>query len=164
MRYFREPDCSAWLWLLVDKEKRATSRKLRGAIAETVLLRGAAPRAWFRTNPGDGAVVKVDAGHTTLERLLGIDHINVRANSVAAVPPVDLILVIDQSGSLGTVGAWDDLQAAASEFIQYFDDDIDQLGLAHAPCAGLVFEDLCSPCFHMRRKTRCLPHNHGHQT
>ena len=69
MRYFREPDCSAWLWLLVDKEKRATSRKLRGAIAETVLLRGAAPRAWFRTNPGDGAVVKVDAGHTTLERL-----------------------------------------------------------------------------------------------
>jgi hypothetical protein len=66
---------------------------------------------------------------TILMRLLGIDHINVRANSVAAVPPVDLILVIDQSGSLGTVGAWDDLQAAAKEFIRHFDDDIDQLGL-----------------------------------
>ena len=66
---------------------------------------------------------------TTLMRLLGIDHINVRANSVAAVPPVDLVLVIDQSGSLGTVGAWDDLQAAAKEFIQNFDDDIDQIGL-----------------------------------
>lgn len=66
---------------------------------------------------------------TILMRLLGIDHINVAATSVAAVPPVDLILVIDQSGSLGTVGAWDDLQGAAREFIRYFDDDIDQLGL-----------------------------------
>lgn len=69
MRYFREPDCSAWLWLLVDKDKRATSRKLHGAIAETVVLRGVEPRAWFKTNPGDGAVVKVDAARTTLERL-----------------------------------------------------------------------------------------------
>ena len=66
---------------------------------------------------------------TILMRLLGIDHINVAATSVAAVPPVDLVLVIDQSGSLGTVGAWDDLQVAAKEFVRYFDDDIDQLGL-----------------------------------
>jgi Flp pilus assembly protein TadG len=66
---------------------------------------------------------------TILMRLLGIDHIDVRANSVAAVPPVDLILVIDQSGSLGQVGAWDDLQEAAKEFVRYFDDDIDQIGL-----------------------------------
>jgi hypothetical protein len=68
-RYFREPDCSAWLWLLIDKEKRATSRKLRGAIAETVVLRGVEPRAWFRTSLGDGAVVKLDAAHTVLDRL-----------------------------------------------------------------------------------------------
>jgi hypothetical protein len=66
---------------------------------------------------------------TILMRLLGIDHINVRAVSEAAVPPVDLILVIDQSGSLGTVGAWNDLQTAAKEFVRHFDDDIDQLGL-----------------------------------
>ncbi len=66
---------------------------------------------------------------TILMRLLGVDHIDVRASSVAAVPPVDLILVIDQSGSLGTVGAWNDLQAAAKEFVQHFDDDIDQMGL-----------------------------------
>jgi len=66
---------------------------------------------------------------TILMRLLGVDHIDVRAKSVAAVPPVDLILVIDQSGSLGTVGAWNDLQAAAKEFVQQFDDDIDQIGL-----------------------------------
>ncbi len=66
---------------------------------------------------------------TVLMRLLGVDHIDVRANSVAAVPPVDLILVIDQSGSLGTVGAWNDLQAADKEFVLQFDDDIDQMGL-----------------------------------
>jgi len=66
---------------------------------------------------------------TIFMRLFGIDHINVRAAAVAAVPPVDIILVIDQSGSLGQVGAWDDLQAAAREFIAYFNDDIDQMGL-----------------------------------
>lgn len=66
---------------------------------------------------------------TILMKLFGIDHIDVRASAVAAVPPVDLVLVIDQSGSLGTVGAWDDLQEAAKEFIAYFDDDIDQMGL-----------------------------------
>ncbi len=66
---------------------------------------------------------------TVLMRLLGIDLVNVKAKAVAAVPPVDLILVIDQSGSLGTVGAFDDLQVAAKEFVAYFSDDLDQLGL-----------------------------------
>ncbi len=73
---------------------------------------------------------------TVLLRLLGIDHVNVRARAVAAVPPVDLILVVDQSGSLGQVGAWDDLQAAAKEFIRYFDDGIDQMGLVSFQTRG----------------------------
>ena len=85
LRYFREPDCSAWLWLLIDKEKRATSRKLKGSIAETVVLRGVEPRAWFRTNQADGAVIKVDPSRTTLERLkakFAQMRINVSRNSV----------------------------------------------------------------------------------
>jgi Mg-chelatase subunit ChlD len=95
-------------------------------------LNGAALSMSVSTDEAGESLFQVDATQTIptiLMRLLGIDHIDVRAQSVAAVPPVDLILVIDQSGSLGTVGAWDDLQAAATEFIQNFDDDIDQLGL-----------------------------------
>ncbi len=95
-------------------------------------INGAALSMTVSTDEQGESLFQVDAMQTMptiLMRLLGIDHINVRARSVAAVPPVDLILVIDQSGSLGTVGAWDDLQAAATEFIQNFNDDIDQLGL-----------------------------------
>jgi Flp pilus assembly protein TadG len=95
-------------------------------------LNGAALNMNVATDAQGESTFEVSASQTMptiLMRLLGIDHINVRANSVAAVPPVDLVLVIDQSGSLGTVGAWDDLQTAAKEFIQNFDDDIDQIGL-----------------------------------
>jgi len=95
-------------------------------------INGAALNMSVSTDAQGESTFEVSASQTMptiLMRLLGIDHINVRANSVAAVPPVDLVLVIDQSGSLGTVGAWDDLQAAAAEFIQNFDDDIDQFGL-----------------------------------
>jgi hypothetical protein len=42
---------------------------------------------------------------------------------------VDLVLVLDQSGSLDAAHAWDDLQDAAKQFLRHFDDDIDQVGL-----------------------------------
>ena len=81
---------------------------------------------------------------TRLMRVLGVDSMDVRAAAVAAVPPVDLVLVLDQSGSLGTANAFDDLQFAAKTFVDYFDDGIDQLGLVsfnlrateRAPLAG----------------------------
>jgi hypothetical protein len=66
---------------------------------------------------------------TVLMRILGHDEMDVAAAAVAAVPPVDLVLVLDQSRSLYIAGAWDDLQDAAKSFIDYFDDDMDQLGL-----------------------------------
>ncbi|MEJ2342278.1 MAG: pilus assembly protein TadG-related protein, partial [Gemmatimonadales bacterium] len=50
---------------------------------------------------------------TTLGKILGHDKLDLSTEAVAAVPPVDLILVLDQSGSLGAQGAWGDLQAAA---------------------------------------------------
>lgn len=74
-------------------------------------------------------VIAMEQFPTTLMRVLGIDSMTVRAGAVAAVPPVDLVLVLDQSGSLGEAGAWDDLQDAAKVFVDNFDDDIDQLGL-----------------------------------
>jgi len=66
---------------------------------------------------------------TTLMRLLGLDVVDIGSSATAVVPPVDLVLVLDQSGSLGSHGAWDDLQRAAREFVTHFDDDLDQFAL-----------------------------------
>ncbi len=66
---------------------------------------------------------------TTLMRLLGLNFVDIGSSATAVVPPVDLVLVLDQSGSLGTHGAWDDLQRAAREFVTHFDDDLDQFAL-----------------------------------
>ncbi len=86
----------------------------------------------FGTNEFDEQTVSVTASQDTptlLMRLIGEEKMEVSSRAVAAVPPVDLILVLDHSGSLGQAGAWNDLQDAAIEFIQNFDDGIDQIGL-----------------------------------
>src|SRR5690606_16800944 len=43
---------------------------------------------------------------TTFMRVVGIDEMAVRASGLAAVPPLDVVLVLDTSGSLGDAGAW----------------------------------------------------------
>jgi len=86
----------------------------------------------FGTNEFDEETVSVVAAQPTptlLMRLVGRDIMEVSSVAVAAVPPVDLVLVLDQSGSLEAAHAWDDLQDAAKQFIRHFDDDIDQMGL-----------------------------------
>ena len=69
--------------------------------------------------------------NTTLMRILGWQQLDIGATAVAAVPPLDISLVIDQSGSLAREGAWDDLQDAVVDFLAYFDDTIDQFALSH---------------------------------
>ena len=89
-------------------------------------------RISFGTNPQGESTVSMSASETvptTLMRLLGIETMDVGSNATAAIPPVDLILVLDQSGSLGQVGAWHDLQNAAKQFVSNFDETMDQVGL-----------------------------------
>ena len=86
----------------------------------------------FATNAFGENTVQVTASETIqtlLARVLGRNTVDIQATAQAATPPVDLILVIDHSGSLGNAGAWGDLQAAANAFVQKFDDSIDQMGL-----------------------------------
>lgn len=86
----------------------------------------------FGVNAEGEQTVRVDAHlvmPTTLMRVLGVETMDVNSAAVAAVPPVDLVLVLDQSGSLKTADAFDDLQDAARLFVDYFDDGFDQLGL-----------------------------------
>lgn len=66
---------------------------------------------------------------TTFMRILGHQQMELAAHATAAVPPIDLVLVLDQSGSLEFSGVWGDLQDAARGFVGYFDDTIDQVGL-----------------------------------
>jgi Mg-chelatase subunit ChlD len=86
----------------------------------------------FGTNARGESIVSVSATRvlpTTFMKVLGVDHMNVGATSTAAVPPLDVVLVLDTSGSLGSQGAWDELQDAAREFVRQFDDKLDQMGL-----------------------------------
>jgi Flp pilus assembly protein TadG len=66
---------------------------------------------------------------TLFMRVLGQSSLTVVSQAEAAVPPVDLVLVLDQSGSLAAVGAFDELQEAAKNFVDEFSEQIDQVGL-----------------------------------
>ncbi len=81
---------------------------------------------------------------TTFMRILGQNQLQISTLAVAAVPPVDLALVIDQSYSLAQNNAWNDLQAAAVEFVGKFSDLLDMVGLSsfHARAVDRVPVDM----------------------
>jgi Flp pilus assembly protein TadG len=86
----------------------------------------------FGVNAAGENTVSVSANETvptTFMRVLGRDQVGVVAAAEATVPPLDLVLVLDQSGSIAREGAWDDLQNAAKDFIDNFNESIDQVGL-----------------------------------
>jgi Flp pilus assembly protein TadG len=120
---------------LREGESEAQQRALSVAAANGVVPGGqgnATISLQFGTNEFDEETVSVTASQETptlLMRLVGETEMQVQSRAVAAVPPVDLVLVLDRSGSLGQAGVWGDLQDAAKQFIQHFDDTIDQMGL-----------------------------------
>jgi Flp pilus assembly protein TadG len=86
----------------------------------------------FGTNAAGESTVLFAANRTvptTFMRIVGLRQMNVSASGLAAVPPLDVVLILDTSGSLLAADAFDDLQDAARTFLDFFDDDIDQLGL-----------------------------------
>ncbi len=93
---------------------------------------GALVDVQFGTNAEGEATVSVSASRvmpTIFLRALGVNELPISSGAMAAVPPVDMTLVLDQSGSLSTYCAWDDLQTASKLFVEQFDDDIDQMAL-----------------------------------
>jgi Mg-chelatase subunit ChlD len=97
---------------------------------------------------GDDEEVQVTVqGETHVEpvfmKVLGFDRLRIAASAEATVSPVDLVLVIDQSGSMllgqrpgapsddfsGT--PWIRLRRAAKQFVGEFRNDTDKLGLVH---------------------------------
>ena len=62
-------------------------------------------------------------------RVIGHREMTIGAVAEATVPPIDMVLVVDRSGSLEAQKAWVPLQNAVKDFVALFDDDLDQLGL-----------------------------------
>lgn len=88
----------------------------------------------FGTNPEGEQTVRVDVSSTStalylLRPLVSENSFTVRRSAVAAVQPIDLVLVLDQSTSLSMANAWDDVQRSSKEFVRLFDDRTDQVGL-----------------------------------
>jgi von Willebrand factor type A domain. len=61
--------------------------------------------------------------------VLGYSGWDVRAYAKGGRRDINIMLVLDRSGSLVDAGAWDDVQAAAGFFVQQFDDAHDKVGL-----------------------------------
>jgi Mg-chelatase subunit ChlD len=94
--------------------------------------RGVSLSIWFDQNALGENVIHVSASETLptmFMRVLGRTSMDVRSQAAAAVAPLDLILVLDQSGSLDQMGAFDELQDAAKRFVEQFSESIDQVGL-----------------------------------
>ncbi|MEZ4415832.1 MAG: VWA domain-containing protein [Gemmatimonadota bacterium] len=135
-RMVRAVDAAALAGARVFRSGQGQARQHALAIAQANGLgngnQGPNLSVQFGQNQFGENTVQVTASETMptlLARVLGRTTVDIRARAEAATPPVDLILVIDHSGSLQQAGAWGDLQDAARSFVQKFDDNIDQMGL-----------------------------------
>ena len=68
---------------------------------------------------------------TFFMRIWGLEQLQVRSSATASRRDVNMILVLDRSASLhpSNANAWDDVQQAATFFVEQFDDTRDRLGL-----------------------------------
>jgi hypothetical protein len=138
----------------VDAGALAAARSLRlgqpAALSEAAAVarvNGVAPgigsiatSVQFGVNSRGENTVTMAAGRTvptTFMRVLGHQDMQVGVTATAAVTPIDMVLVLDQSGSLQQTGSWSSLQQAAGNFVGYFNDSIDQLGLVSFQLTGV---------------------------
>jgi Mg-chelatase subunit ChlD len=114
-------------------QKAAETEAFAVAAANGVILGGATTvTIQFGTNAKLQQTVLMRARRTIpmlFARAVGKKEMTIGAVAEATVPPIDMILVVDRSGSLETQKAWVPLQNAVKDFVKLFDDDIDQLGM-----------------------------------
>lgn len=78
---------------------------------------------------------------TTFMRVVGYSKMPVSATAEAAVPPLDVMLVLDLSSSL-TGAPFVALQEGAVSFLQHFSDEIDRMGLVGFSSAAAIAVEL----------------------
>ena len=76
-----------------------------------------------------GTVAGTTRYDTIFARLAGIDSLAMAASAEAIRYPLDMTLILDLSGSLQQNGVFDDMQRAATAFVDHFDEKVDQIGL-----------------------------------
>jgi len=66
---------------------------------------------------------------TFFARAFGLKDLTVRSSAVTSRQDTNVMLVLDRSRSLFNANAWDDVQQAATTFLDFFDNNGDRLGL-----------------------------------
>lgn len=105
----------------------------------------AAPPKTTRVN----VVASVDAPVYFLS-IFRIDPVTVRAEGEASRRDVNIVLVLDRSGSLQNAGACDDLREAAKTFVHSFVDGRDRIGLI---TFGTTYRVDFKPAFDFKSRT-----------
>jgi Mg-chelatase subunit ChlD len=114
-------------------QKNAETEAFAVAAANGVVLGGPTTLTiQFGTNAKLQQTVLMRARRTIpllFSRVIGKTEMTIGAVAEATVPPIDMVLVVDRSGSMETQKAWVPLQNAVKDFVKLFDDDIDQMGM-----------------------------------
>jgi hypothetical protein len=77
---------------------------------------------------------------TTFMRILGWEQLSVSSSGEATRRLVDMALVIDKSGSIGS--DWPQVQSAATQFVSYFDESQDRIALIMYSSNTVVFDPI----------------------
>jgi Mg-chelatase subunit ChlD len=112
---------------------RETANRYFRANATNPWLRTATVQVTFPTPPDPATrlvnVVSRVRTPTYFLQLIGVTGIDIAAEGEASRRDVNVMMVIDRSGSLANAGACDDLRDAAAKFVLAFQDGRDRVGL-----------------------------------
>jgi len=101
------------------------------------------PSLAFSTGADGSNVIDVSSTaviDTTFMKVAGFKNMTVRSSGQTARRLVDMSFVIDKSGSIGS--AWPQVQAAATDFVESFDDTQDRIALIMYSSNTVVFDPI----------------------
>ena len=101
------------------------------------------PSLAFSTGADGSNVIDVSSTaviDTTFMKVAGFNNMTVSSSAQAARRLVDISLVIDKSGSIGS--DWPQVQAAATDFVESFDDTQDRISLIMFSSNTVVFDPI----------------------
>jgi hypothetical protein len=109
------------------------------------------------TPPPKTTIVRVAGGvdaPTYFMRILGFNSVRIEATGEASRRDVNIMMVLDRSGSIQDAGACDDLQAASKNFVDQFVDGRDRIGLI---TYGTTYRVDFQPAFDFRSAGTNIP-------
>ena len=80
-------------------------------------------------------------------RIFGRDHTTIRVNGMASRRDVNLMMVLDRSGSMDNSGSCEPMKAAAAQFVEHFANGRDRIGLV---TFGMTYFNAFQPAFNFK--------------